>query len=70
MKTNSSFRVRVLLSYPLLGEMNYYDLTWQQAVEKFEFLVSCCLAFPEMHIRCVNIIKGKRKSIKMFQNHE
>ena len=70
MKRNDSYRVRVLHSYPYLGESNYYNLSWEQASEKFLFFVSVCLAFPEINVRCVNIIKGKRKSIKMFQNHE
>lgn len=70
MKTNSLFSVRVLFSYPIMKEKIYENLTWEQAVQRFVFYVQCCLSFPELHVRFVNIIKGKRKCIKMFQNHE
>lgn len=71
MSKNSLFRIRVLHSYPYSGRETFIDgLSWDEACEQFSYLVSACLKFPDLNVRCINIIKGNRKSIKMFQNHE
>lgn len=64
-----TYRVRVLHSYPYLKDTMFENLTYQEACEKFKFFVACCLEFPELHVRCVNIFKGK-KCIKLFSNHD
>lgn len=63
-----TYSVRVLHKYPILKDTMYENLSYQEACDKFKYFVSCCLEFPELNVRCINIFKGK-KSIKLFQNY-
>lgn len=43
------------------------NLSWSDAIDRFLFYVHCALELG-VHLRCVNIIIGK-KTIRMFSNH-
>lgn len=65
----STYRVRVLHSYPYMKDTIFDNLSYQEACERFMFYVACCLEFPELNVRCVNIFKGK-KCFKYFCNYD
>lgn len=62
------YRVRVLF-YDNLKEKVEDGLNYVQAKRRFLFYVSACLEFDnELHVRCVNIFRGKT-CVKYYQNY-
>lgn len=66
---SNCYSIRVLFS----GSSGHVEkitegLEWETAKRKFVFYVSACMEFPELQVRCINLIRNK-KTIKLFQNY-
>lgn len=68
MEENITYRVRVLFNNGLKEKVED-GLNYVQAKRRFLFYVTCCLEFDnDLHVRCINIFRGKT-CVKYYQNY-